>query len=179
MSRIGKAPIQLPEKVNFSYSNSTVKVEGPKGMLEKQLDFAGKIEEKDGQIIVTAAGEDRIARAHHGLIRSLINSMVIGVTEGFRKNLKIIGVGYKAQVQNKVLQLNLGYSHPITYSIPEGIGIETPDPNSIVVSGIDKQAVGQCASEIRKFRAPEPYKGKGIMYADEHVRRKAGKASVK
>jgi large subunit ribosomal protein L6 len=172
-------PIQLPEKVRFSYTDSIAKVEGPKGSLEKSIIFGGTIEQQDGQVVVIPGGEDRSARAVYGLVRSLINSMVVGVSEGFSKVLKIVGVGYKAQVQGRSLQLNLGYSHPISYAIPEGVTIETPDPNTIVVSGIDKQAVGQCASEIRKFKKPEPYKGKGVMYTDEHVRRKAGKAAVK
>jgi len=179
MSRIGKMPISLPEGVRFSYTDAIALAEGPKGKLEMKIPYAGSIETHDGQITIEPGGEDRISRAKHGLVRSLINNMVVGVTEGFSKTLKIVGVGYKAQMQGKVLQLNLGYSHSITYAVPEGINIETPDPNTVVVTGIDKQAVGQCAAEIRKCRKPEPYKGKGVMYVDEHVRRKAGKAAVK
>jgi large subunit ribosomal protein L6 len=179
MSRIGKMPIVLPEKVQFLYTDSRVKVEGPKGKLEKQVAYSGNIKMEDGKVIVEPVSEDKQSRADQGLVRSLLNNMVVGVTEGFSKTLKIVGVGYKAQAQGKKLQLNLGYSHPINYAVPEGIDVQTPDPNTIIVTGIDKQAVGQCASEIRKFRKPEPYKGKGVMYVDEHVRRKAGKATVK
>ena len=179
MSRIGKMPIAIPEKVQLHYADSTVKVEGPKGKLEMQVTFSGEIKIEDGTVIVEPAGEDKQSRADQGLVRSLLNNMVVGVTQGFSKTLKIVGVGYKAQAQGKKLQLNLGYSHPVNYTVPEGIDVQTPDPNTIVVSGIDKQSVGQCASEIRKFRKPEPYKGKGVMFDDEHIRRKAGKASVK
>ena len=179
MSRIGKMPVAIPEKVQLDYSDSTVKVEGPKGKLEMRVAFSGSIEIEDGKVIVKPAGEDKQSRADQGLVRSLLNNMVVGVTQGFSKTLKIVGVGYKAQAQGKKLQLNLGYSHPITYAVPEGIDVQTPDPNTIIVTGIDKQAVGQCTSEIRKFRKPEPYKGKGVMYANERIRRKAGKTAVK
>ncbi len=179
MSRIGKMPIKIPEKVQFSYSESIVRVEGPKGKLEKRLPFSGSIKLEDGRLVVLPGGVDKQSKAEHGLVRSLLSNMVVGVTEGFSKTLKIVGVGYKAQVQGGTLQLNLGYSHPIKYAIPEGTDIQTPDPNTVIVSGIDRQKVGQCASEIRKFRKPEPFKGKGVMYVDEHVRRKAGKAAVK
>jgi large subunit ribosomal protein L6 len=179
MSRIGKLPIPIPEGVQFSYADDVFRVKGPKGMLEMKIPFSGSVDTHEGEIVIGPGGEDRVSRAKHGLVRSLVNNMVIGVTEGFSRTLKIVGVGYKAQVQGKTLQLNLGYSHPIKYAIPEGIAIDTPDPNTIIVSGVDKEVVGKCASEIRKFRKPEPYKGKGVMYTDEHVRRKAGKASVK
>jgi large subunit ribosomal protein L6 len=179
MSRIGKMPIEIPEKVQFHYSDSVVKVEGPKGKLEREVAFSGDIKIENGIVIVQPAGEDKQSRADQGLVRSLLNSMVIGVTDGFSKTLKIVGVGYKAQAQGKKLQMNLGYSHPVNYAVPEGIDVQTPDPNTIIVTGIDKQAVGQCAAEIRKLRKPEPYKGKGVMYVDEHIRRKAGKAAVK
>jgi large subunit ribosomal protein L6 len=179
MSRIGKMPITIPEGVQFSHTDDVFRVKGPKGTLEMKVPFSGSVQTRDGEIFFERVGEDRVSRAKHGLVRSLVNNMVIGVTKGFSRTLKIVGVGYKAQVQGKTLQLNLGYSHPIRYAIPEGISIETPDPNTIVVSGVDKEGVGKCASEIRKFRKPEPYKGKGVMYTDEHVRRKAGKASVK
>jgi large subunit ribosomal protein L6 len=179
MSRIGKMPVVLPDKVQFAYTDSTLKVEGPKGKLEMQVAFSGSIKIEDGKVLVEPVNEDKQSRADQGLVRSLLNNMVVGVTEGFSKTLKIVGVGYKAQAQGKKLQLNLGYSHPINYAVPEGIDVQTPDPNTIIVTGIDKQAVGQCAAEIRKFRKPEPYKGKGVMYADEHIRRKAGKAAVK
>jgi large subunit ribosomal protein L6 len=172
-------PISIPEKVQLQYTDSLMKVEGPKGKLEMRVSFSGSIKIEDNAVHVEPAGEDKGSRAEQGLIRSLLNNMVVGVTQGFSKTLKIVGVGYKAQAQGKNLQLNLGFSHPISYPVPEGIDVQTPDPNTIVVSGIDKQAVGQCASEIRKFRKPEPYKGKGVMYENEHIRRKAGKAAVK
>ena len=179
MSRIGKLPIAIPEKVQFNYTDSIVKVEGPKGKLERQVAFSGSIKIEDGKLIVLPGGEDKQSRAQHGLIRALLSNMVVGVTEGFSRTLKIVGVGYKAQAQGRALQLNLGYSHPIKYAVPEGVDVQTPDTNTIIVTGIDNQAVGQCASEIRKFRKPEPFKGKGVMYADEHIRRKAGKTAVK
>jgi large subunit ribosomal protein L6 len=179
MSRIGKMPITIPDNVKFSYESSIARVEGPKGKLEKRIEFSGTVKTDGDQITIIPGGQDKASRARYGLIRSLLNSMVMGVTEGFSKNLKIVGVGYKAQLQGKMLQLNLGYSHPVKYPVPDGVKIEVPDPNTVTVSGVDKQVVGQCAAEIRKFREPEPYKGKGVMYSDEHIRRKAGKASVK
>ena len=153
MSRIGKMPIAIPEKVQLHYADSTVKVEGPKGKLEMRVSFSGEIKIEDGIVVVMPAGEDKQSRADQGLVRSLLNNMVVGVTQGFSKTLKIVGVGYKAQAQGRKLQMNLGYSHPVNYTVPEGIDVQTPDPNTIVVTGIDKQSVGQCASEIRKFLA--------------------------
>lgn len=179
MSRIGKLPILLPENVRVSFEDSRVLVEGPRGKIERVLDFDGELRVDGNKVMVISRGQDSRARAFHGLVRALVNNMVIGVSRGFSKTLKIVGVGYKAQLQGKTLVLNLGYSHPIQYPIPDGISIEVPDPNTITVKGIDKQLVGQCASDIRRFRAPEPYKGKGIMYADERLRRKAGKTGVK
>ncbi len=177
MSRIGKAPIKLPEKVTFAHEKTMVKVIGPNGKLEMDIPFEGKYEIKDN--VVTIIPTDTSKRAFYGLTRSLIYNMVIGVSKGFSKSLKIVGVGYKAQVQEKKLVLNVGYSQPVTYTIPEGVSIEVAEQNTIVVKGIDKQLVGQVSAEIRGFRPPEPYKGKGIMYANERVRRKAGKAAVK
>lgn len=179
MSRIGKLIIPLPENIQFSYKDSKVSVEGPKGKLEKKILFIGKIQHENNTLKLVNEGTDKASGALYGLARSLINSMVIGVTRGFSKTLKIVGVGYKAQVQGHALVLNLGYSHAINFSIPEGINIDVPDPNTVIISGIDKQLVGQVAADIRKFRLPEPYKGKGVMYSDEIVRRKAGKAVVK
>ncbi len=179
MSRIGKQPVMLPEKVKVELKGRHVSVEGPKGRLELDLNYSGKIAVEENRVVVEPEGADRNSRASYGLVRTLINNMVIGVSEGFVKTLKIVGVGYKAQMDGKKLVLNLGYSHPIEYAMPDGITVEVPDPNTVVVGGIDKQLVGQCASEIRGFRKPEPYKGKGVMYTDEHVRRKAGKATVK
>jgi len=177
MSRIGKAPIKLPENVTFTQEKTRIIVTGPNGKLETDIPFKGKIEVKDNW--VTIIPENSNARAFHGLTRSLINNMVIGVSEGFSKNLKIVGIGYKAQVKGKSLVLNVGYSQPVNYRIPDSVSVEVTEQNTIVVKGIDKHLVGQVSAEIRKFRPPEPYKGKGIMYADERVRRKAGKASVK
>jgi len=177
MSRIGKAPIKLPENVTFTQEKTRIIVTGPNGKLEMDIPFKGRIEVKDN--LITIIPENSNARAFHGLTRSLINNMVIGVSEGFSKNLKIVGVGYKAQVQGKNLVLNVGYSQPVNYRIPDGVSVEVTEQNTIVVKGIDKHLVGQVSAEIRKFRPPEPYKGKGIMYTDERVRKKAGKASVK
>ncbi len=179
MSRVGKLPITIPQNVQFHFKNSIATVEGPKGKLERKIDFNGEIKHENNQLFINPKGVEKDANANHGLVRSLLNNMVVGVTDGYSKSLKIVGVGYKAQLQGKMLVLNLGYSHTIEYSVPEGITAQVPDPNTVIVSGIEKQQVGQCAAEIRKFRPPEPYKGKGVMYADEHVRRKAGKATVK
>ncbi len=177
MSRIGKAPIKLPENVTFTHEETRVKVTGPNGKIEMDIPFEGKYELKDNVVTIIPADDSK--GAFYGLTRSLINNMVIGVSKGFSKSLKIVGVGYKAQVQEKKLVLNVGYSQPVTYMVPEGVSVEVAEQNTIVVKGIDKQLVGQVSAEIRRFRPPEPYKGKGIMYADERVRRKAGKASVK
>lgn len=179
MSRIGKLPIILPENVRLSFEDSRVVVEGPRGKIEQALNLDVELKIDGNKVFVISRGQDSNAKAFHGLVRSLVNNMVIGVSRGFSKTLKIIGIGYKAQLQGKTLVLNLGYSHPIQYPVPEGISIELPDPNTISVNGIDKQLVGQCASDIRRFRIPEPYKGKGIMYADEKLRRKAGKTGIK
>jgi large subunit ribosomal protein L6 len=179
MSRIGILPIHLPENVTFSYKDSTVTIQGPKGTLESKIKFSGKIVNENNTIKLVSESSDKQNRALHGLARALIYNMVVGVTSGFRKTLKIVGVGYKAQLQGNSFTLNLGYSHPILFPIPEGITVEVPDPNTVIVSGIDKQLVGQVTADIRKFRPPEPYKGKGVMYEDETVKRKAGKAAVK
>jgi large subunit ribosomal protein L6 len=179
MSRIGKLPITLPDNVKVFFEDSKVIVEGPRGKIERVFNFDGEFKVDGNKVVVVSRGQDPKSKATHGLVRALVNNMVIGVSRGFSKTLKIVGVGYKAQLQGKNLVLNLGYSHPIQYSIPDGITIEVPDPNTITVNGIDKQLVGQCAADIRNFRAPEPYKGKGIMYADEKLRRKAGKTGAK
>ena len=179
MSRIGILPIKLPENVTFSYKDSKATIEGPKGRLESAINFRGTIVHENNTLRLVSESGDKQNKALHGLARSLINNMVVGVTSGFSKTLKIVGVGYKAQLQGKSFTLNLGYSHPIVFSVPEGITVEVPDPNTVVVSGIDKHLVGQVAANIRKFRPPEPYKGKGVMYSYESIKRKAGKASVK
>ena len=175
MSRIGKKPVAVPQGVTASVEGQKVKVKGPKGALEVVLhdDIAPKVE-ADG-VIVAPRVESKRARAMWGLSRSLVNNLVTGVTKGFEQRLEISGVGYRAAVQGKNLQLSLGFSHDVTYSIPEGIAIATPRPTEIVVSGIDRQKVGQVAAEIRGFRPPEPYKGKGVKYAGEYVFRKEGK----
>lgn len=179
MSRIGKLTIQLPANVRFMYNDSIVTVEGPKGKLEKTVKFSGKILTEDNTLKLVSDKTDKKSKALYGLTRSLINSMVVGVTEGYSNTLKIIGVGYKAQLRGKALVLNLGFSHVIQFNIPDGIKIEVPDSNSVVVSGIDKQLVGQVAADIRRLRLPEPYKGKGITYSNEKIRRKASKAGIK
>ncbi|UCB46875.1 MAG: 50S ribosomal protein L6 [Spirochaetota bacterium] len=179
MSRIGKLAIDLPDKVEFDYTDSKVTVKGPKGMLQQDILFDGEIK-KDGQsILLINNGTDNRSKAFYGLIRALIKNMVVGVSEGYKKTLRITGVGYKAQLKEKSLQLNLGFSHPIEYAIPEGITVEVQEGTIIVISGIDKQLVGQVATDIRRFKPPEPYKGKGIMYSDEIIHKKAGKTAVK
>jgi len=176
MSRIGKKPIALPEGVKTSFAEGTVTIEGSKGKLSYKIPPRFKVELKDNAVVVTRPSDAKQDKATHGLIRSLLNNMVIGVTKGYQKDLEITGVGFKAQVQGKVLNLQLSYTHPINYNIPDDITIETPKPTQVIIKGIDKQKVGEAAAEIRDFYRPEPYKGKGIKYVGEHVRRKAGKA---
>lgn len=178
MSRIGKKPVILPAAVKAALVASVITIEGPKGKLSYALPPDFKVEIKDKQICVSRPSDEKQAKATHGLIRSLLNNMAIGVDEGYSKQLDISGVGFKAQVQGKVLNIQLSYTHPINFNIPEGITIETPKPTNIVIKGIDKAKVGEVAAEIRDFYRPEPYKGKGIKYAGEHVRRKAGKAAA-
>ncbi len=175
MSRIGKRPINIPEGVKVQKRDNVVYVEGPKGKLDYSLAQGIDVDIKDNTIAVIRSSDDKQHRALHGLARALIANMIKGVMEGFSKQLEIIGVGFKAQVSGKKLTLNLGFSHSIEYRIPDGITIETPKPTQIVVKGIDKQAVGETAAEIRDFYKPEPYKGKGIRYVGEYVRKKAGK----
>jgi large subunit ribosomal protein L6 len=175
MSRIGKSPIELPAGVNVSILPGRVMVNGPLGELTQQLPKRITIEEADGQLLVkrpTERGEDR---ALHGLTRSLVSNMVEGVTKGFSKTLEIQGVGYRAAMRGADLELNVGFSHAVVRKAPQGITFEVPAPNQVVVKGIDKQKVGQVAAEIRAVRPPEPYKGKGIRYEGEYVRRKVGK----
>jgi large subunit ribosomal protein L6 len=175
MSRIGKKPVAVPSGVTVSIEGQTVKVKGPKGELQSVLVDLIEVSQEDGEVKVTPRVDTIPARAAWGLSRTLIANMVTGVTAGFTKSLEITGVGYRAAVQGKSLQLNLGYSHDVTYPIPEGISIATPRPTAIDVSGIDKQQVGQVAAEIRQWRKPEPYKGKGVRYAGEQIYRKQGK----
>jgi large subunit ribosomal protein L6 len=176
MSRIGKLPIALPAGVKVAFEGSLMKVSGPQGALELPLRTEVKVEVKDSQIQVTRIDDTRTPKALHGLTRTLIANMVKGVTEGFQKKLDIVGVGYKADVQGSMLNLALGYSHPVKYELPKGISATVEKQTSITVKGADKQLVGQVAADIRAFRKPEPYKGKGIKYSDEVIRRKAGKA---
>jgi large subunit ribosomal protein L6 len=175
MSRIGKQPIEVPEGVTVSLAPGRVTVNGPKGELSQAVSPAMKVEQSNGTVTVQRPTDRGEHRALHGLTRSLIANMVEGVTDGFEKRLEIQGVGYRARLQGKALELALGYSHPVSVSAPEGIEFEVPQPTEVIVRGIDKQLVGEIAARIRKQRPPEPYKGKGIRYAGEHVRRKVGK----
>ena len=176
MSRIGKLPVSIPGGVTITVGeDNVVTVKGPKGTLSEKISPDMKIEEDNGVLHVTRPSDDKQHRALHGLTRSLIHNMVVGTTEGFKKNLEIVGVGYRAQMQGNKLVLNVGYSHPVEIDPPEGISFETPAPTKITVHGISKQAVGQVAADIRAVRSPEPYKGKGIRYENEFVRRKEGK----
>jgi len=177
MSRIGNAPITVPANVEVSVSGADVKVKGPKGELEHTLPEDISLVLDDGELQFSRASDERTLKALHGLSRSLVNNMIIGVSEGFRKNLEIVGVGYRANAKGKdKLELALGFSHPVKIEAPEGIEFDVPEPTKIGVIGIDKQVVGQVAAEIRDWRKPEPYKGKGVRYEGEHVVRKAGKA---
>ena len=176
MSRIGKLPVSIPAGVTITVDEANVvTVKGPKGTLTQQLSQDMIIEQDNGVLTVKRPSDDKRHRALHGLTRTLINNMVVGTTTGFTKNLEIVGVGYRAQVQGNKLVLNVGYSHPVEFEMTDDIKFETPAPTKIVVSGIDKQKVGQIAADIRATREPEPYKGKGIRYENEFVRRKEGK----
>ncbi len=175
MSRIGRKPIAVPESVTVELAPGRVAVKGPKGELEQRLDAEMTVAQEDGTIVVSRPTDRGEHRALHGLTRSLIANMVEGVVDGFEKRLEIQGVGYRAQLKGKSLELALGYSHPVSVEPPAGIEFEVPQPTEVVVRGIDKQLVGQVAADIRKRRPPEPYKGKGVRYRDEHVMRKVGK----
>jgi large subunit ribosomal protein L6 len=179
MSRIGKAPIFKPENVKVTFSPPNLTVEGPKGSLKMSVLDVVNVEQEESQIRVSAVGMSRKSRAFQGLTRSLIQNMVTGVTEGFTKSLEIQGVGYRAESNPKTLTLNVGYSNPVVVSIPEGLTIEVEKNTIIHVRGIDKQKVGEMAATIRRLRKPEPYRGKGIRYLGEEIRRKVGKAGTK
>ena len=180
MSRIGKMPIDIPAGVNVDITaENVVTVKGAKGSLTQAIDKQIKVEVKDNQIIVTRPNDDKFVRALHGLSRSLLANMVTGVTQGFSKELEINGVGYRAAKQGKTLVMNLGYSHQVEMDEIDGITIDVPNQNKIIISGIDKQKVGQFAANVREKRPPEPYKGKGIKYVDEFIRRKEGKTGGK
>jgi large subunit ribosomal protein L6 len=180
MSRIGKAPITLPAGVDVKVDGRTISVKGPKGSLEREIPGVITISQDGDTLTVERPNDENKVKAMHGLTRSLVNNMVIGVTAGFTKNLEIVGVGYRAEAQSPTaLRLNLGFSHPVDVKAPEGITFEVPQQTQIIVSGIDKEVVGQVAADIRSIRKPEPYKGKGVRYAGERVLRKAGKAGKK
>jgi large subunit ribosomal protein L6 len=179
MSRIGKKPIPVPKNVNVTIDGTAVTVKGPKGQLSHTFPEGMKFVQENDEIVIERPSEEKTVRALHGLTRALLANMVQGVTEGFKKTLEIVGVGYKAEKKGKNLVVTVGYSHPVEYPEPEGITLTTPAPTVIVVEGIDKQKVGQVAAELRQFRRPEPYKGKGIRYQGEQVRRKAGKTAGK
>lgn len=178
MSRIGKKPIQVPDKVKVKISGTNVTVTGPKGTLSLDHNPRMKVVLEESEVKIQRPSDSKTNRALHGLTRSLINNMIVGVTEGFKKNLEILGVGYRAEPRGKGIQFLLGYSHPIVLIPPPGIDIELEGNNKIHVSGIDKQMVGEVAAKIRSLRPPEPYKGKGIRYEGEAVRRKAGKTAA-
>jgi large subunit ribosomal protein L6 len=175
MSRIGKKPVPVPTGVTVNLSGQNISVKGPKGELKFALVEHVLAKLEDGKVAVNPRDQTKVARSCWGMSRTMIANMVKGVTQGYTRSLEINGVGYRANVQGKVLQLNLGYSHDVNYAIPEGIEIKTPKPTEILISGIDKQRVGQVAAEIREFRGPEPYKGKGVKYSDERIFRKEGK----
>ena len=176
MSRIGKAPVAVPQGVKVNVSGRTIAVKGPKGELIVPIGRGVEVRQEDGNLVLTRASEAPEHKAMHGLTRSLVQNAVTGVTEGFSKTLQIAGVGYRAQLQGRDLNLQVGFSHPVTVSPREGVEFEVPSATTIIVRGIDKQRVGQLAAEIRAVRPPEPYKGKGIRYSDEQIRRKVGKA---
>ena len=176
MSRIGRAPVEVPQAVEIDVSGPSIRVKGPKGELMVPVGQGVEVRQEDGSIVVVRASDSPDHRAMHRLTRSLIQNAVTGVTDGFAKTLIIQGVGYRGALQGQDINLQVGYSHPVTITPREGIDFEMPNATTIVVRGIDKQRVGQQAAEIRKVRPPEPYKGKGIRYSDEQIRRKVGKA---
>ena len=175
MSRIAKKPIEMPSGVTLAVNGQTITAKGPKGELSLTVNDAVAFEQNDNVISFKPANEDKGSMALTGTMRSLVNNIVTGVTEGFSKKLNLVGVGYRSKTEGNVLNLSLGFSHPIDYKIPEGITIETPSQSEIIVSGCDKQKVGQVSAEIRAFRPPEPYKGKGVKYSDEYIIRKDAK----
>jgi large subunit ribosomal protein L6 len=177
MSRIGKQPIEVPSGVDVRVEGSVVTVRGPLGELSQRLHADMRIIQEDGSVRVERPSDEAFHRSLHGLTRSLIANMIEGITKGYEKRLQIVGVGYRASMKGKALELSVGYSHPVTIPAIEGIEFEVPTPTSVIVRGSDKQLVGEVAANVRKVRKPEPYKGKGIRYEDEHVRKKAGKAA--
>jgi large subunit ribosomal protein L6 len=178
MSRIGNSPVPLPGGVEVKISGTTVSVKGAKGTLERTFDPRIEFEVGESAVVVRRADDERDTRALHGLSRALLNNMVVGVSAGYQRDLEMVGVGYRAALKGNAIELQVGYSHPVLIEAPAGIEFAVPETTKISVSGIDKQLVGQVAADIRQVRPPEPYKGKGIRYAGEYVRRKAGKAGV-
>ena len=178
MSRVGKNPIEVPGGVEITVKGNHVAVKGPKGTLERTFDERIGVNVEDGIITLTRVDDERESRALHGLSRALLANMVEGVEKGYVKELQAVGVGYRAALNGSTIEFQLGFSHPVSVTAPDGITFEVPEPTRIVVSGIDKQLVGQVAADIRKIRPPEPYKGKGLRYLNEQVRRKAGKAGI-
>ncbi len=175
MSRIAKVPVELPQGVEFKQEGTVVTIKGSKGSLSHDLNTEVELKQEDGALKVAPRSGSRFAVAVTGTTRSLLANMVQGVTEGFERKLELVGVGYRAQAQGSKLNLTLGFSHPVVYDVPEGISVETPSQTEVVIKGSDKQKVGQVAAEIRRFRPPEPYKGKGVRYADERVQLKEAK----
>jgi large subunit ribosomal protein L6 len=179
MSRVGRLPIPIPDKVSVQVSDHTVKVTGPKGTLTLAAHSAIDVQVKDRHVVCGRPSDEKLHKALHGLTRSLIANMVEGVTKGFERKLELVGVGYRAAIQGPNLSIALGFSHPIVYPVPPGVRIEVKDQTQLTVSGMDKQLVGAVAAKLRSFRPPEPYKGKGVKYSDERIRRKAGKTGAK
>ncbi len=175
MAKAWKNPVAIPSGIEISLSGDRIKVKGAKGALEQMLHPSVSVSQEEGSLIFSPKDGDRKSKAMTGTMRALIRNMLAGVASGFEKRLQLVGVGYRAQAQGQVLNLSLGFSHPIDYKIPEGISVETPSQTEVIIKGIDKQKVGQVAAEIRSLRPPEPYKGKGVRYADEHVVRKEAK----
>lgn len=178
MSRIGKKPVNIPKDVKVEFKDGSVFVEGPKGKLARSLSGRISIEIKDERCFIKRSGETKLDKSLHGLYRALLSNMIKGVTEGYVRELEIIGVGFKAQLQGNNLNMQLGFSHPVIFPIPEGIKIETPKATQITIRGIDKEKVGEVAAEIRAIRPPEPYQGKGVRYLGEYVKKKVGKAQA-
>ena len=178
MSRIGRKPIPTVKGVKIEQKDGTIKITGPKGELKANIPSSITLKITENEILVSRSSDEKKEKALHGTWRALINNMIKGVSEGFLRKLEIVGVGYKAEVKGKKIQLALGYSHPILFEPPQGIKIEIPIPTNILISGIDKQLVGQVAAKLRSFRPPEPYKGKGVKYEGEYIRRKAGKTAA-
>ncbi|MFM8625922.1 MAG: 50S ribosomal protein L6 [Actinomycetota bacterium] len=179
MSRIGRSPISIPSGVDVSIAGNTVTVKGPKGTLTREIPEGISVRKDDATVLVERPNDERQSRSLHGLSRTLVNNMVVGVTDGFAKELEIVGVGYRAETQGQNLRLALGFSHPVIVPAPDGITFEVPAQTRVIVKGIDKELVGQVAADIRSIRKPEPYKGKGVRYLNERVLRKAGKTGKK